>query len=85
MNKMRYRGAPCQFFFEITYSFQQKAFLLIQPTTAKFAVICMMFLNEYPFNKVILMVNKGSIADRDNSLTIWWLVVALSDPIMTQK
>ena len=60
-------------------------FMDIQPTTAKFAVICMMFLNEYPFNKVILMVNKGSIADRDNSLTIWWLVVALSDPIMTQK
>ena len=62
-----------------------KALKNIQPTTAKFAVICMMFLNEYPFNKVILMVNKGSIADRDNSLTIWWLVVALSDPIMTQK
>ena len=59
--------------------------MAIQPMTAKFAVICMMFLNEYPFNKVILMVNKGSIADRDNSLTIWWLEVALSDPIMTQK
>ena len=42
----------------------------IQPTTANFAVICMMFLNEYPFNKVILMVNKGSIANKDNSLTI---------------